>query len=298
MRSILCASFIAVAVATGSGNNNNNNNAALCSTINKVVTSYSQQAAATKFCSSYLSLPPRSTITSTVTNPDSPPVTATETSYLTCASPVPGQGVRRNKDKRTNKKPEPKPDCYSKFTKNAQISTACSCLSIPTTPATTTTTVSSTTTTTVTDVATPTAFGVMAANLLRMHCLKIGDNAPYGSFSADGNPIIPSTFHLDASGRLYTNDTVDKSTVYAVQGPGPAVLFVNQPSATQQKVTCDVVYMDVDGTCELACVNARGEDVESICNNDGTDTPENIKDPFCLSDQIEREYVMVRVNPR
>lgn len=119
-----------------------------------------------------------------------------------------------------------------------------------------------------------------------------------GSFSADGRPTVPSTFHLDASGRLYTNDTVDDSIVYAVQGPGPAVLFVNQPSATQSKVTCDVVYMEIDGTCELACVNTRGEEVESICDNDGTDTPEGIKDPFCLSDKIEREYVMVRVNPR
>lgn len=119
-----------------------------------------------------------------------------------------------------------------------------------------------------------------------------------GSFSADGNPTPPSTFHLDASGRLYTNDTVDSSTVYAVQGPGPAVLFVNQPSATQSKVTCDVVYMVEDGTCELDCLNTRGETVESICDNDGTDTPDTIKDPFCLSDKIEREYVMVRVNPR
>ncbi|KAI5360573.1 hypothetical protein Slin15195_G084920 [Septoria linicola] len=293
----LLIGFAAAATATSGGQNKN---AALCSSVNKIVTAYIQQAAATKFCSSCLSLPSRSTITSTVTNSNSPPKTATETSYLTCASPVPGQAPRKNK-KRNNKNPAPKPGCYSSFTKPTQISTVCSCLSIPTTPATTTTTkVSSTTTTTVTAVATPTAFGIMAANLFEMHCFKVGSNAPYSAFEADGNPIIPSTFTLSKTGLLTTNDTLDGSTVFAYQrlGEGSAVRFGAAAVSRDSALKCGVEYVDADGTCELNCVKGRGDSVESICFNDGEDTPSSVQDPFCLANETRREYVMVRVNAR
>jgi hypothetical protein len=138
MRSpFLAALFVAVAVGTPA------RTTSFCSIVDKIVTAAHQTSQATAFCSSYLHIT-ASTVTSTV---------STNTYTLSpagCTAPAakrtPEAGLEAVADiaarhpAQAAKQPVPKPSCFKSYTAGALLSSACSCLSIPTTTVTTTTT--------------------------------------------------------------------------------------------------------------------------------------------------------------
>ncbi|KAF7189486.1 hypothetical protein HII31_09126 [Pseudocercospora fuligena] len=95
---------------------------------------------ATSFATSTETDTTSTTVTSTVTTPGTG-TTTIATPLVTCANPVPG-GVKRA----VAASPKPKPSCFKSITIGAQLSSACSCLSIPTPKSTSIVTVKGSTT--------------------------------------------------------------------------------------------------------------------------------------------------------
>lgn len=91
-----------------------------CSAVQTVVTALHAQSAATAFCSSYLHLT-ATTVTSTV-------ATVFPTDFPCYAAAVTKRDASYGE---VEKRSVSKPSCFKSYTQTAQLSSACSCLSIP-----------------------------------------------------------------------------------------------------------------------------------------------------------------------
>jgi hypothetical protein len=96
-----------------------------CAVVTKVVTLAKAQSAATAFCSSYLTIKPTSTITTTV-------ATVFPTDYPCYASTVQQRdNIEPDLNPDLAKRAIAKPACLATYTAAAQLSSACACLKIP-----------------------------------------------------------------------------------------------------------------------------------------------------------------------
>jgi hypothetical protein len=128
------AFIIGAAVAAAAPEPAAPNPTAFCSTVNKVITAVHAQSAATAFCSSYLHVS-ATTIT----------VTGTATSLPSDYPCYQNSGTKRDEEaaaaaleKRGQAKPVPTPSCFKGYNAGKALSSACSCLSIPSGTSTTT----------------------------------------------------------------------------------------------------------------------------------------------------------------
>ncbi|CZT15984.1 uncharacterized protein RCC_01824 [Ramularia collo-cygni] len=271
MRSLFLAALVASVLATPIELEGRSGNAkhAYCSAIKTVVIPAKDLPAATTYCSSYLSLKPRATttVTRTITNAKvTATVTATTTKAFVCQAPT-GSVEKREASKKKvvqKSKPKPKPSCLGRYTKTAAISSACSCLTIPTGPVTSTTTKVLTGTVTVT--ATRTAVQTPAA----FHLRALSDDEALDGHELSGGggqtlverPYQGLLFSLDAQGQLRNASypemiaNVDGTTSSKPRRDDQQIVYLSDAEEIEEDdrvpLNCKIVPRD-DLTCALQC---------------------------------------------
>lgn len=199
-------------------------------------------------------------------------VTTTKTTTFVCQAPTGAVNKRAADQKKAvqspKPKPKPKPSCLGSYTKTAAISSACSCLNIPTG------TVTSTATTTLTGTVIVTATQTAVQTPEAFHLRALSDDEPLDGHElagSAGNPVAlrgntGTLFSLDAQGQLRNASysdliaNVDGTTSSKPRRSAQNFVYFNDAEdiAEDERVplNCKIVPRD-DLTCALECSTAQ-----------------------------------------